>query len=710
MFPYYLDTEICLSLLYKTLSRPADSRVVILEPTARGFNIDSGSSRSLRENAHSDLRRNLREEIFIAVHDPTTVSFDNESLFDLVPDHLSRHNNLSPHSPSSPTLAWLFNAPLTPSTPSTPLLPATPVPPIMANPIPMPARGDRNAPVFDSSRPHELRRYFSDLEFLLTRSAVTDAAEKKGHAVRFLSVDDQEIWEGLASFSDAGKSYEDFKAEVLGLYAGNDADRRFSLDDLDRLVGQTSRVGIHTKEDLTLFYRQFLHITTFLISKGRLSVSEQSRFFLRAMHPTSLAAAVRQRLQIKKPDVHPEDPYDLTDLYDAAKFVLAGSSSSFPSLPLPSPKAEVMVKPDPGISALVSSVSDLVRIIAAQQSTQPAAPVTTAPAPRRPRPDGCGYCSELDHFIGQCPHVVTDTRAGKCRRNTDGKVVLPSGAFVPGSIQGRNLRERISKWHEANPGQTAAAQMMLEVTHQNMFSSLFSGPEIAQTFTLTDEERMEVLKAEMYQLQTRAQAKRAMETRNQPDAPDRTIPAPTRNSPPPVHAPVPAPVPPTSAPLPSTHPFAAARDGAYAPPKQRNLGVPAAKALPPRSAAPIYNPKDAATVFDSVLDTPITQTLRQVLSTAPEVRAQMREATSYRRAPAKTGDVAPQFFKAASVAVAEETEAWPYEDEDALDQMLHQQRDLDAHLASISEQFPAAYANASRPPPQDAWVVPDEFA
>ncbi|CAK5266998.1 unnamed protein product [Mycena citricolor] len=206
------------------------------------------------------------------------------------------------------------------------------------------------------------------------------------------------------------------------------------------------------------------------------------------MHPTSLAAAVRQRLQIKKPDVHPEDPYDLTDLYDAAKFVLAGSSSSFPSLPLPSPKAEVMVKPDPGISALVSSV---------------------------------------------------------------------------------------------------------------------------QTFS------------------------------------DSQFPASSARS-------CACPVPPTSAPLPSTHPFAAARDGAYAPPKQRNLGVPAAKALPPRSAAPIYNPKDAATVFDSVLDTPITQTLRQVLSTAPEVRAQMREATSYRRAPAKTGDVAPQFFKAASVAVAEE--------------------------------------------------------
>ncbi|KAJ7852699.1 hypothetical protein B0H13DRAFT_2359364 [Mycena leptocephala] len=65
-----------------------------------------------------------------------------------------------------------------------------------ATPIPMPASGDRNAPQFDATKPHELRRYFSDLEYLFTRSSVTDDTEKK-HATRFLSVDDQEIREAL---------------------------------------------------------------------------------------------------------------------------------------------------------------------------------------------------------------------------------------------------------------------------------------------------------------------------------------------------------------------------------------------------------------------------------------------------------------------------------------------------------------------------------
>jgi hypothetical protein len=154
--------------------------------------------------------------------------------------------------------------------------------------IPMPARGVRNAPWFDSKKPHELRRYFSDLEFLFGCSAVTDDTEKKKHATRFLSVEDQEIWEALASFTNAAKTYDEFKAEALKLYAGNDEDRRFSLADLDALIGQYSRVGILSSKDLTTFHRQFLRISTYLIVKNRLSISEQSRSFLPLCHAASI--------------------------------------------------------------------------------------------------------------------------------------------------------------------------------------------------------------------------------------------------------------------------------------------------------------------------------------------------------------------------------------------------------------------------------------
>ena len=42
----------------------------------------------------------------------------------------------------------------------------------------------------------------------------------------------------------------------------------------------------------------------------------------------------------------------------------------------------------------------------------------------------CNYCRE-EHFICDCPHVNTDIKAGKCRRNQEGKVVLSTGSYVP---------------------------------------------------------------------------------------------------------------------------------------------------------------------------------------------------------------------------------------------------------------------------------------
>jgi hypothetical protein len=45
--------------------------------------------------------------------------------------------------------------------------------------------------------------------------------------------------------------------------------------------------------------------------------------------------------------------------------------------------------------------------------------------------------------------------ARKCKHNVFGKLTLPSGAEVPRSIRGRNLRQRFDKYHEQHPGQQA---------------------------------------------------------------------------------------------------------------------------------------------------------------------------------------------------------------------------------------------------------------
>ncbi|KAF7288486.1 hypothetical protein MIND_01430800 [Mycena indigotica] len=160
-------------------------------------------------------------------------------------------------------------------------------------PIPMPARGAHTTPRFDSTKP----------------AAITTTLEKKKACSRYLSVADQELVEGLDEFSDATKTYEEFKKAALAHYAGNDEDHLHTLKDWDA----------HLPTELATFYRTFVHMGKFLIAKKRLSETEQSHVFLRALQPASLQAAVKQCLQIIRPNIHADDPYELKDLYEAAK-------------------------------------------------------------------------------------------------------------------------------------------------------------------------------------------------------------------------------------------------------------------------------------------------------------------------------------------------------------------------------------------------------
>ncbi|KAJ7258618.1 hypothetical protein C8J57DRAFT_1073625 [Mycena rebaudengoi] len=515
----------------------------------------------------------------------------------------------------------------------------------------MPARGDRNAPQFDSSKPRELPRYFSDLEFHFNRVGITDATEKKGHSTRFLSVEEQDIWESLDEFKPTS-TYEQFKAAVLKLYPGTDANRKYTLADLDALVGEYARLGIFSRGDYSEFYRQFLVITQFLISRQRLSIAEQSRSFRRAIAPAHLWARVHQRLQIKKPDVHPDDPYELTDLHEAVQFVLSDTSSGHvatnPSNSPPASSSAPEIKQEPGISALLESMNGLIKVLTAQQQQQ----LQRAPQsqPLSPRTDlNCSYCSEPGHFIIKCPHVDEDIQAGKCKRDTEGRVTLPSGAFVPRRVEGRNLRARIEEWHRQNPGQIAAAQLMLEVATKHLSSP--STTTSTSTFTLSEEERIKSLEREIFALRTRSQARKAAaagEPVERPEQPIRiTAPAPPAlvrdttaapSAPPGIlKSPANAPVTPPASETPE-HPFANARDAAYAPPHDRNVGVRFANPAPQkkpepayRTTAPIYDEKIANTVFGRSMDAPITLTQRELLSLSPEVRAQVRDATTSRR-------------------------------------------------------------------------------
>ena len=98
----------------------------------------------------------------------------------------------------------------------------------------------------------------------------------KQHALWFIDCDTVELWEILPKFANAATSYQQFVDTVYELYPGSDAKRHWLIRDMEKLVGEASRVGILSLSNLGKYHREFITMTTFLILKNHISTAEQS--------------------------------------------------------------------------------------------------------------------------------------------------------------------------------------------------------------------------------------------------------------------------------------------------------------------------------------------------------------------------------------------------------------------------------------------------
>ena len=108
--------------------------------------------------------------------------------------------------------------------------------------------------------------------------------ERKSYACSYLDIDSAELWEALPEY-DEPDNWDSFKAATFKLYPGAEDERKFSIADMDKLVGEQLHIGIYTDKDLGNYYRSFFSITQFLLTKNRLSIAEQSRAFVRGFQP-----------------------------------------------------------------------------------------------------------------------------------------------------------------------------------------------------------------------------------------------------------------------------------------------------------------------------------------------------------------------------------------------------------------------------------------
>ncbi|OSX55917.1 hypothetical protein POSPLADRAFT_1063273, partial [Postia placenta MAD-698-R-SB12] len=449
--------------------------------------------------------------------------------------------------------------------------------------------GHSTAPSFNPSEVRLLRRYFQDLEALFTRCQITDEAAKKQWAVRYPSIDVADLWETIESFIDVAKSYNDWKANVRALYPGADDTRKWSLADMDQLIGERARIGIHNAADLGCYYRNFMAITKHLIAQHRLSTIEQSRAFLPGFQP-ALLTRLETRLHLKHPDHYANDPYTMAEIHAAATFILHGTSST------PTTAANQTIASTSNTSTTVPpgmiKTKDISMIIKSLSRTittliQPTTHATHnhALAPRQQAAvhvhensgveQTCHYCGNRGCRVGTCEFTEIDI--------WDGKEVFDGV-------------EILQQKKPTTPVVTRSAEASGSGTSKGV---------AAPPSTLTS------------------------------TAPPPTIPA---ASPSPPTQSTSQPIATSAPPAPPVHPFANARDATYTPPNVRNFATPPKpsndKGKEPayKTIVPVIQPKLAEEIFQRSMKSQfVTLTPEELLSITPDVRTKYRDAVTPKR-------------------------------------------------------------------------------
>ena len=146
------------------------------------------------------------------------------------------------------------------------------------------------------------------------------------------------------------------------------------------------------------------------------------------------------------PDHFPDDPYTLEQIHNAAWFVLHGTVSlslALNNTRTPTPTMAPVAKAEPTeLFTLINMMKQAISKLGTPSAPAPQAkPLASAPCDHH-----CHFCGG-DHWKSSCEVLKEYVRDGKCILCDDGRIALPGGRFIPGSIAGKTFRERLDEWY-----------------------------------------------------------------------------------------------------------------------------------------------------------------------------------------------------------------------------------------------------------------------
>jgi hypothetical protein len=244
-------------------------------------------------------------------------------------------------------------------------------------------------------------------------------------------------------------------------------------------------------------------------------------------------------------------------------------------------------------------------------------------------PLSCVFCSQSGHFIAQCLVCADYITNEKCKRNPEGKIVLPNRQYTPCSIPSQFIKDRINEWHKRNPVKTTFSSLMYEINPVVTSSQTSIATNMVSTLstnTFTADQCIATLEQEIFNLRNAKSVEILKPTRankpvptEQPKAPESTTkPAPPPSQPAPVEKP-------TTTTQPPVHPFTNIKETSYQPPHECNFAATPAKPAKDKKpathyVAPIQNPYTVIDVYNKSMQAPlITHSPEEIFAISPEV-------------------------------------------------------------------------------------------
>ncbi|KAG6858323.1 hypothetical protein C0995_000774, partial [Termitomyces sp. Mi166 len=245
-------------------------------------------------------------------------------------------------------------------------------------------------------------------------------------------------------------TYKEWKAEIFKLYPGSESRDRYTQNDLEKLIADFLSKGTPSRALFLQYHRKFQKIVKWLADNGKMERSLEKEKFQRGI-PLTLWVRIAWRLEILYLLHHPDDPYEVEEMFNAGDWYLKGNTTAMASVPptgcqggiLPAPSPQSATAP---VSAKTTDTSgtdsgyvkrkELSQIIsnslaqAIERLSKPSGANTGRPLLLK---DLCHFCGQIGHTMvkGRCLELENYIHAGKCRKNRDNKVVLPSGSYIP---------------------------------------------------------------------------------------------------------------------------------------------------------------------------------------------------------------------------------------------------------------------------------------